>query len=204
LLSARKTLYEDRDYPHLCPVIVVIDCDDRLDSLLNEPDTGFLSIKYEKRIAGHLAFLAATRKDSDKVMAACLQQDSDGKSVTFRLASNSGDLSLIEGGFNMLGRALERVAQCSKHFTSLGMCLRLLILLVESQESHDVQAVLDVIAELDMSRILTRLRSRHAPKSKKQKPPLTSQLRAALLDPASLSYHPLMDNARRTTDILCA
>ena len=76
----------------------------------NDP-TRRLSFEREKEIASHLAFLSATSDDTRKVMAVCVEEHNDGEGITIRLASNSGDLSLVRDGFMRIGEVLEIAAR---------------------------------------------------------------------------------------------
>jgi hypothetical protein len=73
--------------------------------------TRHLSVERENEIASNLAFLSATSDDSQKVMAACVEEHPDGKGITIRIASNSEDLSEVTNDFQMLATVLEQAAQ---------------------------------------------------------------------------------------------
>jgi hypothetical protein len=70
-----------------------------------------LSVVREKEIACNLAFLSATSDDSLKVMAVCVEEHCNGRGITIRVASNTGDLSAVTTGFVRLARALEHAAR---------------------------------------------------------------------------------------------
>ena len=53
----------------------------------------------ENEIASNLAFLSATSDNSLKVMAVCVEEHFNGKGITIRVASNTGDLSTVTSGF---------------------------------------------------------------------------------------------------------
>lgn len=74
-----------------------------------------LPFQREVEIVGNLAFLSASKKDPNKVMAVCLEEGRDHCSCTIRLTSNTGSLDEVEYGFNLLARILERAA-------SRGLC----------------------------------------------------------------------------------
>jgi hypothetical protein len=69
-----------------------------------------LSVVREKEIACNLAFLSATSDDSLNVMAVCVEEHCNGRGITIRVASNTGDLSVVTAGFVRLARALEHAA----------------------------------------------------------------------------------------------
>lgn len=77
-----------------------------------------LPLQREKEIVDNLAFLSATKNDSTRVMAVCLEEAVNGNSCTIRLASNTGDLHEIVNGFNGLARILERAASRGHLHTS--------------------------------------------------------------------------------------
>ena len=69
-----------------------------------------LTLQREKEIVDNLAFLSATKNDSNRIMAACLEEAFDHKSCIIRLTSNTGDLNEVVNGFNHMARILERAA----------------------------------------------------------------------------------------------
>lgn len=69
-----------------------------------------LSVVREKEIVCNLAFLSATSDDSLNVMAVCVEEHCNGRGITIRVASNTGDLSAVTVGFIRLARALEHAA----------------------------------------------------------------------------------------------
>jgi hypothetical protein len=70
-----------------------------------------LSVVREREIASNLAFLSATSDDSLKVMAICVEEHRNGKGITIRVASNTGDLLAVIRGFVKLARVLEYAAR---------------------------------------------------------------------------------------------
>jgi hypothetical protein len=70
-----------------------------------------LSIVREKEIACNLAFLSATSDNSLKVMAVCIEEHSNERGITIRVASNTGDLSVVTAGLGSLARVLEEAAR---------------------------------------------------------------------------------------------
>lgn len=78
---------------------------------LSIPSTSYqLPFQREVEIADNLAFLSATKKDSNKVMAVSFEEGRDRCSCTIRLTSNTGDLGEVVNGFKPLARILEQAA----------------------------------------------------------------------------------------------
>ena len=73
-----------------------------------ERDDRQLSFSRERRLAEHFAFLSATTKDATKVMAVSVEEDSDKKGLTVRLASNTGDLSSVKEGLDKIASILQQ------------------------------------------------------------------------------------------------
>ncbi|KAM5469181.1 hypothetical protein MauCBS54593_004533 [Microsporum audouinii] len=148
-----------------------------------------LSFAREKEIVNNLAFLSATTDDSRRVMAVCIEESISGEGVTIRITSNTGDLSAVTAGFRRLAEVLERAARR------------------ENSRTKDTEALLREIVKLDISRILTRLRSRHVRSYKSVgKPALINQLCQAINDPSikyrrGLSNASLEVNAERLKDL---
>ncbi|KAL8658085.1 MAG: hypothetical protein Q9226_001289 [Calogaya cf. arnoldii] len=106
-----------------------------------------LSIDRERQLVDVFAFIAASTDNSLRVMAVCIEEDSDQHGVTIRLASNTGDLSRIIRSFNGIARTLEKASS-------------------KAQSRLDIRKELfRQVVILDESRILSRLRSRHAAKT---------------------------------------
>ncbi|KAG9227964.1 hypothetical protein BJ875DRAFT_530805 [Amylocarpus encephaloides] len=134
-------------------------------TLLLRQSTYRLSIVRENEIASNLAFLSATSDDSLKVMAVCVEELVNGTGVTIRIASNSGDLFRVTSGFKILASSLEQAARR------------------ENSKDADQDALFQKVVALDLDRILSRLRSRHARTRRTiGKQPLMVQLNEALHD----------------------
>jgi hypothetical protein len=73
-----------------------------------------LSVVREREVACNLAFLSATSDDCLKVMAICVEEHRNGKGITIRVASNTGDLSAVTSGLVKLAKILEHAAQRGK------------------------------------------------------------------------------------------
>ena len=70
-----------------------------------------LTIAEEGKLAGVLAFLASTSNDPRKVAALCLEESSDHKVLTIKLAANHGDLIRTKLHFEDIVRILEAVRE---------------------------------------------------------------------------------------------
>lgn len=81
---------------------------------LEDDPTRQLSVAREKEIASNLAFLSSTSDNTRKVMAVCVEERQDGKGLTIRVASNTGDLSTVTEGLVRLARVLEHAARRGK------------------------------------------------------------------------------------------
>ncbi|MCJ1462819.1 hypothetical protein MMC07_001422 [Pseudocyphellaria aurata] len=125
-----------------------------------------LPLQRELEIADNLAFLSATKKDPNRVMAVCLEEGRDRRSCTIRLTSNTGDLGKVVFEFRLLARILERAASRV------------------NDKDDDTRALFRCIVALDYFRILSRLRSRHAKKiyGKKSRPVLVTLLDTTVHD----------------------
>ncbi|KAL9099016.1 MAG: hypothetical protein Q9163_005423 [Psora crenata] len=110
-----------------------------------------LPFQREKQIVENLAFLSATTNDPAKVMAVCLEEARDHRSCTIRLTSNTGGIDKVVLGFKLMAKILEQGA-------SRG-----------NSKDDDMKALFRCIVTLDYCRILSRLRSRHAKKTSRNK-----------------------------------
>ncbi|RDL35987.1 Uncharacterized protein BP5553_06599 [Venustampulla echinocandica] len=149
---------------------------DNLVNLRDDP-TRRLSLLREQEIASNLAFLSATSDDGLKVMAVCVEEHCNGKGITIRVASNSGDCSAVTNGFDKLAKVLEKAAGRTIAFRK--------------------------VVDLDLYRILTRLRSRHAKISWKTagKRALVEQLHNALHDSSIRTTAALTKSRREVQDL---
>ena len=73
-----------------------------------------LSWDRERQLVDSFAFISATTDDPLRVMAVCIEEDSDMNGITIRLASNTGDLGLVTRGFNDIARTLEQASMRSR------------------------------------------------------------------------------------------
>ena len=68
----------------------------------------------ERQLVDSFAFISASTDDMLRVMAVCIEEDSDKQGMTLRLASNTGDLSHVIRGFNGIARSLEQATWRSR------------------------------------------------------------------------------------------
>lgn len=130
-----------------------------------------LSLQREKEIVDNLAFLSATTNDPTMVMAVCLEEARRGKSCTIRLTSNTGDLKDIVNGFNRIARILERAASRGTHIIGRDIVASANDVL-DSSRDDDINDLFRCVVTVDYFRILSRLRSRHAQKTKRKAQPI--------------------------------
>ncbi|KAF3481539.1 uncharacterized protein GIQ15_04298 [Arthroderma uncinatum] len=124
-----------------------------------------LSFSREKEIVSNLAFLSAVSDDNLRVMAVCIEEYSNGEGITIRIASNTGDLSEVTAGFKKLGKILMQAARR------------------ERPRTEDIGALFGEVIALDIFRILSRLRSRHAESKRSfKKPAIILQLQEVIKD----------------------
>lgn len=69
-----------------------------------------LSPDREKQLVDSLAFISASTDNMLRVMAVCIEEDSDKNGMTIRLASNTGDLSHVIQGLDSIARTLEQAS----------------------------------------------------------------------------------------------
>ncbi|KAL8849086.1 MAG: hypothetical protein Q9221_005930 [Calogaya cf. arnoldii] len=108
-----------------------------------------LSLHRERQLVDSFAFLSAATDNMYRVMAVCIEEDPGGDGMTIRLASNTGDLAFVTQGFNDIARTLEHASLRTKSRTGIR------------------QDLFRQVVILDESRILSRLRSRHAARTRK-------------------------------------
>lgn len=73
-----------------------------------------MRISQEKEIASHLAFISATEWSKVDVMGVCIEEHTNRRECTIRLASNAGDkgiLSEVVHGFKQVARILEQASR---------------------------------------------------------------------------------------------
>lgn len=83
-------------------------------SLGNDDGHRQLDPEHERRLAGDLAFLAATTDDPNKVMAVGLEEHPDGRGLTIRVATNTGVLRDTLPGLRAIANTLEQAATRGK------------------------------------------------------------------------------------------
>ncbi|KAL8912810.1 MAG: hypothetical protein Q9171_002268 [Xanthocarpia ochracea] len=131
-----------------------------------------LPLDRERQLVDSFAFISASTDDMLRVMAVSIEEDPDKIGMTIRLASNTGDLSLVMQGFNSIARTLEEAS-------------------LRAKSRFDVrQDLFHQIIMLDEPRILSRLRSTHAARSRKTigKPALLPLLSSTIEDALIHSY----------------
>ncbi|KAI9052683.1 hypothetical protein LZ554_004022 [Drepanopeziza brunnea f. sp. 'monogermtubi'] len=105
-----------------------------------------LGFHQEKALAEGFAFLASTTDDAGKVIALCIEEGQDRKSMKIVLAVNNGNISDVSRGFRKIADSLQAVArEGPKDGTYQG----------------NVDTVLRQAVCLNQNRILCRLRSQH-------------------------------------------
>ncbi|KAJ6093609.1 hypothetical protein N7486_008898 [Penicillium sp. IBT 16267x] len=67
-----------------------------------------LAYEREKQLADDFTFISATEDDMYKVMADAVEEDPDRCGMTIQLASNSGDLEIVENSFMKIAKILEK------------------------------------------------------------------------------------------------
>ncbi|KAH6718710.1 hypothetical protein BKA61DRAFT_570770 [Leptodontidium sp. MPI-SDFR-AT-0119] len=121
----------------------------------------------------------------DDVRSFPVEERCDGKGITIRVATNTGDLSTITAGFIKLARALGHAARR-----------------VRSKPEDTEEAFREVVS-LDLDRILSRLWSRHAKRTRKTagKRPLIEQPHDAIHSRSVRATKTLEESRRRTATI---
>ena len=66
-----------------------------------------LSLQHEQQLAASFAYISAINNDMRKIMAACVEEDTDGLGLTIRFASNIGDLTKVTDGLELVTKLLE-------------------------------------------------------------------------------------------------
>ena len=141
---------------------------DHLLSTENDPKY-CLSALREKEVTSNLAFLSSISDNPLRVMAVCIEEHEDKEGITIRMASNTGDMSLVVNGFNKMARVLEQAALQGifPQYFPMECAMAQLNCCSVNSVLEDQQELLIQIIELDFYRILSRLRSRHARRSSK-------------------------------------
>ncbi|KAK0101727.1 hypothetical protein ONS95_006882 [Cadophora gregata] len=122
----------------------------------------------EKELVKTLAFLASTTDDPGRVVAVCVEEGRDGRSMTIKLAINNGGLVDVVKGFKKMGEILQRIAQKDD--------------IADISESN----LLREAVRLNQCRVLCRLKSKHAVlkcrngKAKMEKPKVIPTLAQAI------------------------
>lgn len=137
-----------------------------------------LSIERERDLVDSLAFLSAWSDDPEKVMAVCVEENQDSEGLTIRMASNRGNLEPVKKGFTIIASILERAAAKGK-----------------SDKDKNSSALVEEMIALNRGRIYSRLRSKHAKRSRRNhnKPPIVAQLAEAVSALNTLRLVPTVD-----------
>ena len=72
-----------------------------------------LTIERERDLIDTFAFLSASSGDPDQVIAVCIEEQQDGKSMTVRISANSGDMRPRK-------KVLKRIVSTLEHIASEG------------------------------------------------------------------------------------
>ena len=125
-----------------------------------------LPISREIQLTEDLAYIASTTDDSNKVMAVCIEEGADKTSIVVRVASNAGDLVSIvqnlQGIADLMVRAARRgIPQVGFRYQNRAHCY------IDMSRAEVRQSFLTHIVSTDKARILSRLRSRHASRTRK-------------------------------------
>jgi hypothetical protein len=70
-----------------------------------------LSLLREKEITSNLAFLSSISDNRLRVTAVCIEEHDNKEELTIRIASNTGDLTMVTDGFEKMAQVLERAAR---------------------------------------------------------------------------------------------
>lgn len=137
-----------------------------------------LSIERERDLVDSLAFLSAWSDDPEKVMPVCMEENQDSEGLTIRMASNRGNLVPVKKGFTRIASILERAAAKGK-----------------SDKDKNSSALVEEMIALNRGRIYSRLRSKHAKRSRRNhnKPPIVAQLAEAVSALNKLRLVPTVD-----------
>ena len=135
-------------------------------SILNVEGEWTLPITREIQLTEDLAFIASSKDDSNEVMAVCVEEGADKTSMVIRVASNAGDhlhvVQNLRGIADLMVRAARRgIQQVSSRCQNRAHCY------IDVSRSDVRQSFLTYIVSTDKARILSRLRSRHASRTRK-------------------------------------
>jgi len=74
-----------------------------------------MSISREKEVSGNLAFLSSISDNCLRVTAVCVEEHRNKQGITIRIASNLGDMAMVEQGFKKMAKVLEQAAREGIH-----------------------------------------------------------------------------------------
>lgn len=125
-----------------------------------------LPIHRETQLADDLAFIAADRDDSTKIMAVCIEEVADDRSIIVRVASNTGAPQEVVHNLQIIAELMVRAASRGQHVTPIRRWF-LLTSYTDIARLEMKQLMFTQIVSMDMSRILSRLRSQHAARTRR-------------------------------------
>ncbi|THZ16543.1 hypothetical protein D6C91_06313 [Aureobasidium pullulans] len=116
-----------------------------------------LSFKHEVIIGKAFALILVNTNDKSKVGAVCIEERVDQSGITVRSATNTGSQEKRESAFTRIAKLLEHLSASRR------------------DEKQQNELLFEIIC-VCQNKILGRLRSRHAPQTKKNKRPLLRKL----------------------------
>ncbi|KAI9893774.1 MAG: hypothetical protein M1814_005991 [Vezdaea aestivalis] len=151
-----------------------------------------LSFKQEQQVVDTLAFVCATSEDSTSIIAMCFEEHPNDDSSTIVIAINKGDLISVRDALMGVTSILQRVAA-----NGLGTVFHVIDLKLIKWVDGNENDVLDSIVSINLERILSRLRSRHAIRSRRNegKPAIASRLEEAVNVAILLGRNDLISDA---------
>ncbi|KAM0724128.1 hypothetical protein Q7P37_000009 [Cladosporium fusiforme] len=131
---------------------------------LNEIPIPPAKLRWPPMLADDFAFISSMKYDPNRVTAVCLEANQYGEGIVFRIASNTGNPTHVAEELQAIA---DIMMQASKYNIS---------------RDEASQRLFEKITEICFSRILTRLRSKHAARSSrtKNKPAMVSLLMGAV------------------------
>lgn len=74
-----------------------------------------LSLRQERRIAEAFVLLASSSDDPKRIMAACIEEGEDGRSMTVKLAVNHGELDEVRQHLQGMGHLLQQTNKAGQY-----------------------------------------------------------------------------------------
>lgn len=124
-----------------------------------------LPVDREKQLADDLAFIASSEDDSKRIVAVCMEEQSNNGGVVIRVASNVGD---VENTARNLQRVADSMSEAS-HRGKLCMHSSGTTTKIDPDVSSKlvVESMFEQIVTMCRKRILSRMRSTHAARTRK-------------------------------------